>query len=138
MHILKLNSKSELALTGFSHKVSAGFPSPADDHLDQALDLNKHLIKHPSATFYCRISGSSMTEAGIFDGDIIIVDRALTAEQGDIVLAALNGELTCKILDIKNGQLLPANKEFNAITVQEADEMIIEGVVINSIREHHK
>ncbi|MDP7418537.1 MAG: translesion error-prone DNA polymerase V autoproteolytic subunit, partial [Gammaproteobacteria bacterium] len=92
----------------FISRVPAGFPSPADDYMDNKLDLNEHLIKHPEATFYCRVSGQSMTGAGIFDGDLLIVDRAVNPAHGDVILAALNGELTCKILDRHNRQLLSA------------------------------
>lgn len=125
-------------IKGFSSYVSAGFPSPADDHLDAPLDLNSYLITHPSATFYCRVSGNSMTDLGIFDRDILIVDRALTPEQDNVVIAAINGELTCKILDIKNNRLMPANCHYSPIDIPESSSMLIEGVVIHSIRDHKK
>ena len=83
----------------FISRVLAGFPSPADDYMDKALNLNEHLIKHPADTFYCCVSGQSLEGIGIFDGDLLIVDRSLTHQHGDVVLAALDGELTCKILE---------------------------------------
>src|SRR5262245_30704789 len=73
--------------------VSAGYPSPADDYLDGSLDLNQHLIKHPTATFFVRVAGESMREAGIHSGDVLIVDRALTPSDGSVIIAIVNGEL---------------------------------------------
>ena len=125
-----------LRIPGFITKVSAGFPSPAEDYMDRALDLNEHLIKHPSATFYCRVSGESMQNAGIFDGDLLIVDRAVQAVQDDVVLASINGELTCKILDIKMQRLLASNERYPPINIQEGADFSVEGVVLFSIRHH--
>ncbi len=79
----------------FSVAVSAGFPSPADDFMETPLDIREHLIKHPSATFFARAEGDSMTGFGIFSGDLLIVDRALQPQHGDVVIAAIDGELTC-------------------------------------------
>ncbi|MAF82640.1 MAG: translesion error-prone DNA polymerase V autoproteolytic subunit [Gammaproteobacteria bacterium] len=120
----------------FISQVPAGFPSPADDYMDKKLDLNEHFIKHPEATFYCRVSGQSMTGAGIFDGDLLIVDRAVNPAHGDVILAALNGELTCKILDMRNRQLLSASDNYPPLPIEEDSDFQIEGVVINSIRSH--
>lgn len=120
----------------YSNRVQAGFPSPADDYLEGSLDLNEYLISHPSATFYCRVCGDSMTGAGIFDGDLLIVDRALTPRDGDVVLALLNGELTCKILDRQRRCLLAANPGYPAIPIPEDSSFEVEGVVISSIRRH--
>ena len=80
----------------YATRVCAGFPSPADDYLEQKLDLNQLLIKHPSATFFVRVEGHSMEGAGIFSGDILIVDRALTPKQNDIIVCVLNGEFSVK------------------------------------------
>jgi len=125
-----------IALPHFSAKVQAGFPSPADDHLDQSLDLNEHLIKHPAATFFCRVTGESMTGLGIFDGDIIIVDRALEPTHGDVVLAAVDGELTCKVLDKHQKRLLSSNKQFKPIHITDEMDLIVEGVITYSISSH--
>jgi DNA polymerase V len=129
-------AQNSLRIPGFISKVPAGFPSPAEDYMDRALDLNEHLIKHPSATFYCRVSGESMQDVGIFDGDLLIVDRAVQPVQGDVVLASINGELTCKILDIKSKRLLASNKLYPPINIQEDAEFSVEGVVLFSIRHH--
>src|SRR5215831_7665344 len=86
--------------------VSAGYPSPADDYLEGPLDLNEHLITHPTATFFVRVAGESMREAGIHSGDVLVVDRALTPRNGSIVIAVVNGELTVKRLAKRRGQLV--------------------------------
>ena len=114
----------------------AGFPSAADDFLEGQLDLNEHLIRHPSATYLARAQGQSMTGRGIYNGDTLIVDRHIEARQGDIVIAALDGELTCKILDKQGKQLLSANRKMAPIAIGNDSELIIEGVVIHSIRHH--
>ncbi len=120
----------------YSVRVPAGFPSPADDHLDKRLDLNEHLIKHPAASFFCRVEGDSMQGLGIFDGDLLIVDRAIPVEQGDVVLAALDGELTCKVMDKNQRRLLSANDNYKPIPIPEDSSLVIEGVVTHSISQH--
>jgi len=117
--------------------VKAGFPSPADDHIDISLDLNEHLIKHPAATFFVRASGDSMLNAGIHSGDILIVDRSLDATHGKIVIVALNGELTVKRLWKSSTQtkLIAENADFPAITITDEHTMVIWGVVTNVIHQ---
>ncbi|MGI9305026.1 MAG: LexA family protein [Gammaproteobacteria bacterium] len=105
-------------------------------NIDKSLDLNEHLIKHPAATFYCRVSGNSMTEIGIFDGDLLIVDRAVKPVHGDVILAALDGELTCKVLDMHQRRLLSSNDDYPPIPIRDGSTFEIEGVVIHSIRYH--
>ena len=78
----------------YSCGVAAGFPSPAEDHIDRALDLNEHLIQRPSSTYFARACGDSMQGVGIYSGDLLVIDRSLTAEQGDTVIASVDGELT--------------------------------------------
>lgn len=116
--------------------VQAGSPAPADDVIDRGLDLNEHLVKHPAQTFYCRVAGHSMRGLGIFDGDLLIVDAAVPARDGDVVLAVVDGELTCKILDLRNGLLLPANTHYHPISISKSGSLEIEGVVVSSIRYH--
>ncbi len=120
----------------FAARVQAGFPSPADDYMDRALDLNQYLIRHPAATFYCEVAGDSMTGVGIFSGDLLVVDRALKPQHGDVVLAALDGELTCKVLDMHKQRLLAANNKYPPIAIREGSDFVIEGVVTSSIRRH--
>jgi len=85
--------------------VSAGFPSPADDYTEENIDLNEHLISNPFSTFFLRVKGDSMINAGIKDKDLIIVDKSLTAKPGNIIIAMIDGEFTIKRLSIKNGEL---------------------------------
>lgn len=131
-----LNIESILPLPLFCVGVSAGFPSPADDFLEAPLDLNEHLIKHPSATFYARANGESMTGQGIFSGDLLIVDRAVQPQHGDVVIAAIDGELTCKIIDLHGHMLRSGNVKFPPIKLNEDVDMVVEGVVVHSIRYH--
>ncbi|WP_431688784.1 translesion error-prone DNA polymerase V autoproteolytic subunit [Hahella sp. NBU794] len=112
--------------------VSAGFPSPAQDYIEKALDLNELCIRHPAATYYVRVQGDSMIEAGIYSGDILIVDRSLTAKHGDIVIAALHGEFTVKELQLHPTPcLLPRNKRYKPI---DAPEIEVFGVVSGVVR----
>lgn len=114
-----------------SHTIPAGFPSPADDYVEDRIDLNTHLIHHREATFILRVSGWSMINAGIHDGDEIIVDRALNAAHGNVVVAIINNELTVKRLH-KTGdeiRLVPENPEFKDIIIGAEEELIIWGVV---------
>lgn len=115
--------------------VAAGFPSPADDFFVEKLDLNSHIIEHPTATFYVKVEGDSMIEAGIHPGDTLVVDRALAPESGRIVIAAVNGELTVKRLKkIKNKlYLVPENDKFAPIEVNEETDVFIWGVVTYAI-----
>ncbi|MFM7621052.1 MAG: LexA family protein [Alphaproteobacteria bacterium] len=115
--------------------VQAGFPSPADDYIAQDIDLNKYLIKHPTATFLVRVIGDSMIKAGINQDDILIVDRSLEVRNGNIVIVAINGELTVKRF-IKNTNglfLMPENDQYQPIAIKEFNENTIWGVVTNVI-----
>lgn len=136
MKLLPLKQCISIEIPLFLTRVQAGFPSPADDYLDRGLDLNEHLIEHPAATFYARASGSSMTGLGIFEGDLLIVDRALEPRHGDVVIALINGELTCKVLDTHQRRLLSANPRFTPIPITDELDMVVEGVVTHTVRHH--
>ena len=112
-------------------RIAAGFPSPADDYVEKQIDLNAHLILHKEATFILRVTGWSMRDAGIFDGDEIIVDRAIPPTDGRIVVAAINGDLTVKRLRRIGGavHLVAENPEFPPIILHEGEELCIWGVV---------
>ena len=116
-------------------KVQAGFPSPADDYIDKKLSLDEYCINNSEATFFVYASGDSMTGAGIFPNDLLIVDRSLEPVHGKIVIAVLDGELTVKRLQISCGQvtLMPENKAHKPIIVPELSELNIWGVVTNVI-----
>jgi DNA polymerase V len=125
-----------LALPFYLHRISAGFPSPADDYLETSLDLNSLLVRNPVATFMVRVSGDSMTGVGIHDGDILIVDRSEEAAHGKIVVVALDGEMTVKRLHLKGGQcrLVPENKAFQSIQVGTEQDLQVWGVVVGVVR----
>lgn len=114
----------------FGNKISAGFPSPAEDFVEGKLDLNKKLIDHPSATFFVRVTGDSMINANIREGDILIVDRSIEATDNKIVIAVLNGELTVKRLKKKRKRyiLAPENVEYPDLEIT-SDDFSIWGVV---------
>ena len=119
----------------FQSSVQAGFPSPATDHIEKFLDLNEHLIEKPAATFFVRVSGDSMKDAGIHNGDLIIVDRSKTPANNSIVLAIVDGEFTVKRLNKKGDQiqLCPENKNYSPIIIKEGMDFEVWGVVIHSI-----
>ena len=129
--IMNFINNNSLSLPLYSSKVPAGFPSPADDHMEEKLDLNTHLVKHPTATFFVKASGDSMVGAGIHDGDILVVDRSLEPRQGRVVIAAIDGQLTVKRLKIKGPKpfLVPENKKFRSIELNENNDVKIWGVV---------
>ncbi|ATA24599.1 translesion error-prone DNA polymerase V autoproteolytic subunit [Brenneria goodwinii] len=119
----------------FLERVSCGFPSPAQDYVEDSLDLNKLVVKHPSATYFVRVSGDSMIGAGIGDGDLLVVDRSLTAEHGDIVVAAVAGEFTVKELRTRPVlQLIPHNANYAPIVFQAEEELQIFGVVTFTLK----
>lgn len=122
-------------------KVSAGFPSPADDYLENNLNLDKLLIKNRPSTFLIRAGGDSMINIGIYDGDILIVDRSLDAKSKDIVIASIFGELTVKklILDVHgNPQLKSENELYSNIEIKNKEDLIIWGVVTSVIHQFIK
>lgn len=115
---------------------AGGFESPADDYLQDSLSLDDLLIKHPAATYMVWAKGSCQEAIGIFDGDLLIVDRALEPRHGDVVIALLDGELTCKVLDLKQNRLLATSPDQHAIPIPDNLEVCIEGVIPFSIRAH--
>jgi DNA polymerase V len=125
----------EQLLPMYLESVSAGFPSPADDYLEGKIDLNEYLIHNPAATFFVRVTGDSMNTAGIFSGDILIVDRSLHAKDNNIVVAAVNGELLVKRLSLKDSKLflVAENKAYQPIEVTEQMNFEVWGVVSSVI-----
>ncbi len=113
-----------------------GFESPAAEYKELGLSLDNLLIAHPNATFIGKAAGDSMQGVGIFDGDLLLVDRAEPITNGCILIAVYNGDFVCKILDKKNNKFLSANNEHPAIKIRAEDKIQIEGVVIRSIRMH--
>jgi DNA polymerase V len=111
--------------------VVAGFPSPAEDHTDIKLDLNKELIKNPSSTFFARVSGESMVEDGVDDGDLLVVDKSAEPTDGALAVCYLEGEFTLKRVKKESDHLLlvPANSKFKPIRVNKGDDFMIWGIV---------
>ncbi len=118
--------------------VSAGFPSPADDYTEENIDLNEYLISNPFSTFFLRVKGDSMINAGIKDKDLIIVDKSLTARPGNIIIAMIDGEFTIKRLSIKNNELYlkAENLNYPDFRFQNHIDVQIWGVVIYSIHSY--
>lgn len=129
-------TKQRVILPLYTSKVSAGFPSPADDHVEQRLNPSDYLVKNDTATFFVRVKGDSMIEAGIFDNDVLVIDRSRTHQTGDIVLAVLDGEFTVKILgrSRKSVKLIPANRNYPVIEIKKGQSLEIWGVVTGSMR----
>ena len=116
--------------------IHAGFPSPATDYMTQAIDLNKELVRHPAATFYGRVVGDSMIDAGVDEGDILVIDKALEAKDGDMVVCFVDGEFTLKYLSIKEDEIVlkPANPKYPEIVITEGVDFKMWGVVTYIIK----
>ena len=124
----------------YSHKVAAGFPSPADDYIEGRLSLDEHLIQNKNATFFVRAKGNSMTGAGIFDGDLLVVDKSLSPSSGDIVIAIVDGDLTVKryIRRAEKVILKAENPSFKEIELQDGQELQVWGVVTSTVKKFVK
>jgi DNA polymerase V len=118
------------------HKVPAGFPSPASDYLEDGLTLDAYLVRHPASSFFFSVAGDCMTGAGIFDGDKVLIDRAIEPKHGHIVVAVLNNEFTLKRLYRRDGvlELRPENPAYQPIRLREAEELQVWGVVTAVVR----
>ncbi|GEM54588.1 peptidase S24 [Flavobacterium branchiophilum] len=116
--------------------ISAGFPSPADDFIELTIDLNKHLIKHKDSTFFAKVKGHSMKDAGIFDGDLLVIDKSLIPQDGKIAICQIDGEFTVKRIKIEKDVvwLIAENEEYKPIKVTQENELMIWGIVIHSIK----
>lgn len=123
------------ALPLYLTPVAAGFPSPADDYMEERLDLHRHLVRNPAATFFLRAQGQSMINAGILDGDLLIVDRSVEAAHSRVVIAALDGELTVKRLIRRKGRVIlaPENPDYPEIDITEREYVHIWGVVTHAV-----
>ena len=119
-----------------AEKIHAGFPSPAADFTER-IDITREIVSHPETTFYARIDGDSMQEAGIFSGDLVVIDRSLTAQNGDFVAAYIDGEFTIKEFqydpDRQCAWLIPHNKKYQKIRVDADNAFIVWGVITHTI-----
>ena len=130
-----LKSGKEHKIDLFSYRIPAGFPSPAEDFLEKSLDLNEYLVKNKPATFLIKVTGNSMQNAGIFDGDVLVVDRSIEPTDGRVILGVLNGEFTVKRISIIKGKLslMPANDDFKPIDITPEMDFKVWGVITFSL-----
>ncbi|MEO8512777.1 MAG: translesion error-prone DNA polymerase V autoproteolytic subunit [Ignavibacteria bacterium] len=131
IEIYTYDPKKRVLIPFIESKVNAGFPSPAQDYVEQKLDLNEHLIKHPSSTFIIKVKGESMTGEGIDDKSLLIVDKSLDFKTNCICIASINGDFTVKRINKIKGKyyLISANKDFEPIELNEENELLIWGIV---------
>lgn len=131
LEIFRAEVNTELSLPIADDGIKAGFPSPAQDFMDLALDLNKELVRHPASTFYGRVRGDSMQDAGVYDGDILIIDKSLEPRNGDMAVCFVDGEFTIKYIKIEKDivWLIPANDSYNPIKVTEENDFLVWGIV---------
>ena len=120
----------------FASRPQAGFPAPGDDQVERILDINDLVVKNPASTFFVRVEGDSMIGAGIFSGDVLVVDRSYDPKDGNIVVAAVNGELLVKRLSLSRNEqyLLSENEAYPPITIGDGEECFVWGVVTGSVR----
>jgi DNA polymerase V len=127
---------TELQLPFIDTGISAGFPSPADDFIELSIDLNKHLIKHKDTTFFAKVKGHSMKNVGIFDGDLLVIDKSLEPQDGKIAICQIDGEFTIKRIKKEENVfwLIAENEDYKPIKVTPENDFVIWGIVINSIK----
>ena len=139
LHIFSADTSTILNLDFVDCGIKAGFPSPAQDYLTDSIDLNKVLIRRKETTFLARVSGNSLMEAGINDGDLVVIDKSLEVKDGDFVVAFIDGEFTLKEFrrDEENNcaWLIPHNKQFEPIKVTEENDFMIWGVLTYTIKQ---
>lgn len=134
--VMNFSSNGGYKIPLFSSYVAAGYPAYAEDHVEQMIDMNSFLVRNPKSTFCVRVSGLSMINAGIYEGDILLVDSNISATAGKIIVVAVDNMLTVKRLEFINGKpfLMPDNPDFDPIPINENSEITIWGVVTNILR----
>lgn len=136
LEIFTADLSSHLPLPYADGGIQAGFPSPADNYITETIDLNKELVRHPAATFYGRVSGDSMIEEGIEPGDILVIDRSIEPDSGDLAVCCIDGEFTLKRIKLEKNRvwLIPSNEMFDPILVTPENEFSVWGVVTHTIK----
>ena len=132
---------TELNLQYADAGIRAGFPSPAQDYINETIDLNKDLIRHPASTFYGRVVGDSMIEEGIQEGDILVIDKSIEPENDDLAVCCLDGEFTLKRIRITNDNrvfLIPSNRKYRPIEVTPDNEFMVWGIVMYTIKANRR
>jgi len=137
LEIYRVSTLNKKLIPFYDDGISAGFPSPAEDYTDLKLDLNEKLIRNKDATFFARVKGKSMLEAGLSDGDLLVIDRSIEPSDGKIAVCFLDGEFTVKRLKVEKDVcwLMPHNKEFKPIKVTEDNDFVVWGIVRYVIKE---
>lgn len=140
VEIHKIDVSSNLPLQYADEGIRAGFPSPAQDYMEQAIDLNKEIVKHPASTFYGRVVGNSMSGEGIEDGDILVIDKSLELIDGDLAACFINGEFTVKRVKLEKdfAWLVPSNPDYQPIKVTKDDEFTIWGIVTYTVKKNRR
>lgn len=142
LHVFSADTSTMLKLAFADNGIRAGFPSPAQDYMSESIDLNKELIRHSETTFLARVSGNSLVEAGICDGDLVVIDKSLEAKSGDFVVAFIDGEFTLKEfrMDEANGcaWLIPHNRDYSPMKVTKENDFLVWGVLTYTIRQLRK
>lgn len=136
LEIKKLEESSDLELQVFDSRIQAGFPSPAQGSFADSVDLNHELINNPAATFCARVIGDSMIDSGINEGDMLIIDRSIEPQDGDIAVCFIDGDFTVKRILIKDNEmsLVPANRRYPVIRVPKESNFVVWGVVSHIIK----
>lgn len=138
--IFRADTESHIPLPYADEGIQAGFPSPAQDHITETIDLNNEIIRHPASTFYGRVSGDSMIEEGIEPGDILVIDRSLEPEDGDLTVCCIENEFTLKRIHLTPGAvwLIPSNESFDPILVTPDYQFEVWGVVTHTIKNNRR
>lgn len=140
IEIHKIDISSSLPLQYADEGIKAGFPSPAQDYMEQAIDLNRELIKHPASTFYGRVVGNSMIDEGIEEGDILVIDKSLELIDDDLAVCFIDGEFTVKRvrLETDSAWLVPSNPDYPLIKVTKDNDFIVWGIVTFTIKRNRR
>jgi len=140
LEIFKPDVSGHMSLPFAEMGVQAGFPSPAQDYMSETIDLNRELIRHPASTFYARVDGDSMIDEGISPGDILVIDRSIEPDDGDLAVCCLDGDFTLKRIKLSQGQvwLIPSNENFDPILVTPSCQFEVWGVVTYTVKQHKR
>lgn len=140
LHIYSSDVSSSLPLPLAMESVRAGFPSPAQDYTDRQIDLNKELIPHPATTFYARVVGDSMHDEGIEDGDILVIDKSLELQDGDLAVCFVDGDFTLKRVRINGDEVLlvPSNDAYPTLHIRKENDFLVWGIVTYTIKNNRR
>ena len=138
LYVTDVTSKIDIPYA--NEGIQAGFPSPAQNYINESIDLNVELIKHPASTFFGKVSGDSMIEEGIEEGDILIIDKSLEPINGDLAVCCIDGEFTLKRIEIEDNciRLMPSNATFKPIVVTPDDQFTVWGIVTYTIKKNRR